>query len=601
MSVVPAALLGMGVGLVVAALVYAVIIRPLRGAPPVTMLVATVGLALVLQALAVKNFGNTTLKVPAILPDDVVTVFGRPFPIDRVWMLGVVLLLAVGVIATYRATRFGLATRAAFLNEKGAVLLGLNPARLGLYNWMFASALVGVVGIAGSSLGGVNPFNFSLFVVPALGAALAARLKSIPVAVVTAVAIGSFEAIAVHIVAQRQVPRFFLGGISSLVPFVVIVGALVIFGKSLPSRGAIMERAHVPVMPARTRPWLAGVMIVVAAIVLSSGDPTVRFAALQTLFVTTLLMSVVVLTGFVGQVSLAQLSFAGFSAFMLSRFDTALPFPLGPVAAVAVTTLLGTLIGVPALRVRGVQFAIVTFSVAVVFDDLLFRSPTFVGRGGVAEVVPPRLAGIDLGIAGSGQFPDRRFGYLMLLVTIACAVMVVGVRRGAVGRRLLAVRANERAAAASGISVARTKVLGAAIASFLAAIAGIMFAYKSTTFNGGGLEAQDGLELLALGYLGGIGSIAGAVIGGLLAPSGLLVVVILGGGSSIDQFLVTGLGLIVVAVRFPQGVAGTWVMLRRRMSDDDEPDDTGTPSSADTFEVPTSETFVFESVPGRRS
>ncbi len=570
---VPAALLALAVGFLVSVVVYVVVIRSLRTAPPVTMLVATVGLTLVLQALAVKNFGNVTLRVSAILPDDVIRLGGRPFPVDRLWLLATVCVLALVVALVYRATRFGIATRASFLNEKGAILLGLEPARLGLYNWVFASMLAASVGILGSSLGGVSPFNFSLFVVPALGAALAARLKSTSVAVAVGVAIGSFEAIAVHIVAQQQVPRFFLGGISTLVPFIAIVVALIVVGKKLPNRAAILEQAQVPVALGRANPLVWSATIGVAVIVLASNDPTVRFAGMQTLFVVTLLLSIGLLTGLLGQVSLAQLSLAGFSAFMLSRFDTTLGFPLAPLAAVATTVVVGTLVSIPALRVRGVQFAIVTFSLAVVFDDLLFRSPTFVGRGGVAEVERPIIGGLALGIFDGAQFPAKRFGFLMLGVTVCCALVVLGVRRGALGRRFLAVRANERAAAASGINVARTKIMGAALAAFLAGVAGLMFGYKATTFNGGGLSAQDGLQILALAYLGGIGSIAGSVVGGILAPSGLFAVAILGGGSSIDQFLLTGLGLVLVAVKFPQGIAGSWQMLRQRIAADSDASD----------------------------
>ncbi|MFT6293402.1 MAG: branched-chain amino acid transport system permease protein [Ilumatobacter sp.] len=586
MGFVPAAALGLLVGIIVAAVIYLLVIRSLRTAPPVTMLVATVGVTLVLQALAVKSFGNVTLRVAAILPDDVIQLGGRPFPVDRLWLLGTVCVIAAAAVVTYRATRFGIATRASFLNEKGAILLGLEPARLGLYNWLFAAALAGSVGIIGSSLGGVSPFNFSLFVIPALGAALAARLKSIPVALLVGVAIGSFEAIAVHIVAQQQVPRFFLGGISTLVPFVAIVVALILVGKRLPNRAAILERAQVPVFlgPPSRAVW--AVTLLISAVVLASNDPTVRFAALQTLFVTTLLMSIGLLTGLLGQVSLAQLSLAGFSAFMLSRFDTGLGFPLAPIAAVAVTVVVGTLVSVPALRVRGVQFAIVTFSLAVVFDDLLFRSPSFFGPGGLAEVESPAIGGLAFGIFDGGQFPAKRFGYLMLAVTLLCAAVVMGVRRGALGRRFLAVRANERAAAASGINVARTKVLGASIASFIAACAGVMFAYKATGFNGAGLSAQDGLQILALGYLGGIGSIAGAVIGGLLAPSGLIPVVVFGGGSSINQFLIIGVGLVLVAVKFPQGIAGSWQMLRQRIAADAERPVSGKGQGQGTADAP---------------
>ena len=112
-----------------------------------------------------------------------------------------------------------------------------------------------------------------------------------------------------------------------------------------------------------------------------------------------------------------------------------------------------------------------------------------------------------------------------------------------------------------------------------------MFAYKNTTFNGGGLEAQDGLELLALAYLGGIGSIAGAVMGGLLAPSGLFVVAILGGGASNTQFLLTGLGLVIVAVRFPQGIAGLGQMLRRKILAPVALPESGDDEAALVFEV----------------
>lgn len=565
-----AAVVAMSVGMAVSAIVYFAVIRLLRTAPPVTMLVATVGVTLVLQALAVKGFGNTNLRAPRILPDDVARLFGRPYPVDRLYMLATVVLLALGVVAVYRGTRFGIATRAAFLNEKGAILLGLAPARLGLYNWLFASAIGGAVGIIGSSLGGVSPFNFSLFVVPAFAAALAARLRSVPTAVVVGVGVGAFEAVAVHLVAQRSVPRFFEGGISTLVPFVAIVVALTVVGSRLPNRAAILERAHVPVVIKRPHPLLWVAVTSAAIVVLASNDATIRFAALQTVVITTLLMSMGLLTGLVGQVSLAQLSLAGLCAFLLSRLDTALAFPFAPLLSIAVTVVVGTLVSIPALRVRGVQFAILSFSLAVVVDDLLFRSPTFVGRAGVATVEPPVVGGVDLGIFGGDRFPSRTFGFLILVAALGCAALVVGVRHGPLGRRFLAVRANERAAAASGIDVARTKVLGAALASFVAAVAGVMIAYKSTTLTGAGLSAQDGLQLLALAYLGGIGSIGGAVVGGILAPSGLFTVAILGGGSSIDQFLLTGVGLVLVAVKFPEGIVGSWTMLvaSRRRADE---------------------------------
>jgi branched-subunit amino acid ABC-type transport system permease component len=558
----PAALLALAVGLAVSAAAFYLVFRPLRTAPAVTSLVATVGLAIVLQALAIINFGDGTRRTPPILPNDVITLFGRPYPIDRVWLVGVVIIIGTAVALVYRRTKFGIATRAAFLNEKGAMLVGLDPNRLSLANWMLASLLGAAVGILGSSLGGVNPFNYSLYVVPALGAVLAARLTSIGVAVGVGIAIGMFEALAVHIVAQRQVPDFLLGGFSSLVPFVVIIAALVLRGRGLPGRATVLQSSHTAVpSPVPLRWWP---LVLVPALALAVWpDSTIRFAMAQSTFVTALLLSVVVLTGFVGQVSLAQLAFAGFSAFMLSKLDEGLAFPLGPLVAIALTTVVGTLVSIPALRIRGALFAIVSFAAAVVFDEVLFRSPTFVGQGGLASVNEPRLAGIDLGINAGSEFPARRFTVALVVVTALCAFVVYTIRRGPLGRRLLAVRANERAAASVGVDVARTKVLAAAIASFLAAVAGVMFAYKAVDFTGAGLDAQKGLELVALVYLGGVGAISGAVIAGVLAPSGVFLQVVAGGGASVELFLATGLGLVLVAVRFPAGLSGVFPIVGR--------------------------------------
>ena len=558
----PAAAVGLAVGIAFTLVAERLVFRRLRGAPAVTCLVATVGLTVVAQGLMVRAAGAGTRRTPGILPDDVVQLFGRPFPVDRLWITGVVALLGAVVALGYRRTRFGIATRAAFLNEKGAILLGLDPRRLGQINWLIATLVAGTTGILASSLGGVSPFNYSLYVVPALAAVLAARLQSVTIAVVAGVAIGMFEAITVHVVAKGHVPNLLQGGFSSLVPFAVIVIMLIVGGRTLPDRSFVVEPGRRP-PAAPPRWWLWAPIIVAVCIMIGTGSSPLRFALLQTLFVTTLLMSVVLVTGFIGQVSLAQLSFAGFAAFMLSRFD-GLGFPLAPVAAIVLTTVVGTLVSIPALRVRGVLFAIVSFSVAVVFDEVLYRSPTFVGNGGLARVAEPRVFGIDLGIYAGDDFPSRRFAYIALACCVGCGLVLVGLRRSGLGRRMFAVNSNERAAAAAGINVPATKVTAAMLASAVAAVAGVMFAYKAVDFTGSGLSAQDGLQLLALAYIGGIGSMGGAVIAGVLAPSALAGYLLTGGGSSIEQYLITGVALVVVTVAVPGGLAGLPDLLRRR-------------------------------------
>ena len=198
-----------------------------------------------------------------------------------------------------------------------------------------------------------------------------------------------------------------------------------------------------------------------------------------------------------------------------------MPFPIAPVLAVAGTTALGVVISLPALRIRGIQVAIVTLAAAVAIEQLLFRNPAFTGHGGLAHVDPPSVLGHRFGIIGPGDYPYRPFGLFVLALLVGSALLVVNARRGPLGRHMLAIRANERAAAASGVPVARVKIQGAAVSSFIAALAGLVFAYKNVDFSWSGLEASRGLQVLALAYLGGVTSVTGSVIAGLLAPSGL--------------------------------------------------------------------------------
>nr|MCU0259958.1 hypothetical protein [Ilumatobacteraceae bacterium] len=453
-------------------------------------------------------------------------------------------------------------------NPKGAVLMGFSPVRLGALNWMLGAAVASVAGVLISPISGVNPFNYSLFVVPALAAALAGRLRSFGVAMATALAIGAFEGLTVHLVSREQVPTLLLGGFDSLVPFVVIVGMLVLAGRTIPDRGTVFDRRQ-PVVPVPGRhPVRHLVLVGVAVAAMAFGDSALRLSAVTSMIVTILCLSIVVLTGYVGQVSLAQLTLAGFSAFMLATASDrwGLPFPVAPAVAVAFATALGLAISLPALRIRGMQFAIVTLAAAVAIEQLLFRSPVFTGPGGTAVVRPPSIAGFEFGILGDREYPDVWFGLLALGITLLSIFVVTSVRRSGLGRRMLAVRANERAAAAAGVDLARTKLAAAGIASAIAGLAGVVFAYKNVQFGWAGLESSRGLQIIALAFLGGVGSVGGAVIAGLIAPSGVILVALGSPAASGTQLVVTGLGLLVVTIAFPAGIAGAGPWLRRMVT-----------------------------------
>ncbi len=563
----PAFAVAVLVGVLIGGVAYWVIFRRLRDSPPVTRLVASVGLTIVLEGAAVAQVGNATQRVGPILPDRLLTVGDSILPSDRLWLLAVVLVIGAAVGVLYRMTRFGLATRAAAENAKGAILMGQSPNRLGLGNWLLAALLASVAGVLMSPISGVNPFNYSLFVVPALAAALAGRLRSIGVAMVAGVVIGMFEGLAVHLVSERMVPDILLSGLDSVVPFVAIVLVLVVLGRSVPDRGTILDQRFPDAPKPPRRPVAVVIPLAAAVLLLAFGDPSLRLATITSMMVAIVCLSIVVLTGYLGQVSLAQLTLVGFAAFLLARAgdDWRLPFPIAPIVAVLLTTLLGVVISLPALRIRGIQVAIVTLAAAVAIEQVLFRNPSFVGQGGLSHIDAPSLFGASFGIIGDGEYPYRPFGFFVLGLLVVSAALVVAVRRGRVGRRMLAARANERAAAASGVNVARTKLQGAALSSLVAGLGGLVFAYKNVDFSWSGLEASRGLELLALAYLGGVTSVSGAVIAGLLAPSGLVLVMLGSPPAAGQQLVLSGVGLLLVTVRFPRGLAGAGPWLRAQL------------------------------------
>jgi branched-chain amino acid transport system permease protein len=172
-------------------------------------------------------------------------------------------------------------------------------------------------------------------------------------------------------------------------------------------------------------------------------------------------LSYVVITGYVGQVSLMQVALAGASGFVVSHLakDAGIAFPLGAIAGILFATALGFVAGASALRVRGVSLAVVTLAAAVAIEQFGFANSTW-GAGATGSPVPElRLLGIDLGPRASfrgldGDVPSPVLGFVVLAVVIALCLLVANLRRSGLGRRMLAVRSNERAAAAAGSTCA---------------------------------------------------------------------------------------------------------------------------------------------------
>lgn len=536
-----------------------VVYRPLRRSSPLARMVASLGVLLYLIAMIDLRFpsqGATGVAIEPILPTRIVQLGSLRIPADRFWLAGLVGLTTLVLWALYRHTRFGIATRAVAENERAAVMLGVRADPVSVGNWVIASVLAALAVILAAPVTRLGATSTSLLIVPAIAAALVARFTNLWGAAGAAIAIG---------MAQSELQNLRLRwdwlpdvGLQQGVPILVIIVALAIGAGGLPARGDLGSVQLPSARLAERAEWFVGAVVAAGLVVAWWGSSPWRSGVAISAIAVVMSLSVVVATGFVGQISLATSAFAGLAAFSLVKLTNGwgLPFPLGPLVASLVAVGFGVLIGLPAVRVRGLTLAMATLAGALAVEQLVFQWSWFTGGVEGTTVEPPRLGGLDLGIAALGDaYPRRAFVVMVVLVAGLATAALVRLRRGATVRRWLAVRGNERAAAALGIPAAQVKLGAFACSAFLAGLAGTLLAYQRQTLSVSSFESLSAIVVLAITYLAGIATPLGAVLAGVLASGGVLTVA-LGDSASRYQFALNGLLLVVAAIALPDGIVG---------------------------------------------
>ena len=369
--------------------------------------------------------------------------------------------------------------------------------------------------------GRLDPTETSLLVVPALAAALLGRLSSFAIATAAALGISMAQSVLGTFQARSDWLPHWLpnGGLREALPVLVIIVAITITGARLPTRDTILETRQ-PSSPVPRHPLIATLVLVGLTVLgLLTLDELWRLAIVVSIIAAIIALSSVVLTGYVGQISLAQYAFAGLAAFATAKLAIeGVAFPWAPILAVTLTVVVGVLVGLPALRVRGVTLAVATIGAAVAIEQLVFNSPALNGLSGVPD---PHLFGIDLAFLAPGRDNFRpEFGIFALVVLAVCALAVANWRRSPTGLRWLAVRSNERAAAAAGIDVGAAKLHAFGVSSAIAGIGGALLAYELPALSPQQFLVVGALAVLALCYLGGIASVTGALVAGVLASGG---------------------------------------------------------------------------------
>jgi branched-subunit amino acid ABC-type transport system permease component len=354
MPVLPALAITLVYGTLLGLIIFLVVYRPLLRAAPLTKVCASIGVTLAFEAVAVLNFGTTSLSAPPILPSHSFRMGAVTVPSDRLYLAGIVVVVAAFLTVIYQRTRFGLATRAGAENEVGASLIGISSSRIAAQNWLIATVLATLSGVLITPISSLDPSSYTLFVVPALGAVLIGRFQSFWITATAALLLGIVQSELIKL--QTVFTWLPQQGLADGVPFVIILVTMTLSARRLGARGTTGTLRN-PSLGRPTRPVSTSlIMFIVGFAVLVVLQGAMRAAYMSSIITMCLALSLVVLTGYVGQVSLAQMSFAGVGAFVLTHLTGSfgVPFPISLIVAALLVVPLGVLIGLPALRVRGV-------------------------------------------------------------------------------------------------------------------------------------------------------------------------------------------------------------------------------------------------------
>ncbi|HEY8545888.1 MAG TPA: ATP-binding cassette domain-containing protein [Acidimicrobiales bacterium] len=553
----PALLVTLAIEALLGVLLYVAVFRPLRNALPLAKAVGSLGVMILLTAIVSERVGSAQVLVEPIFPREDLTFGDVRIVTDRLWLAVTVVAVTLVLAAMFRFTRFGVATRAAAETEVGALVTGISPERIAMANWAVSAAVAGLAGILIAPLVPLIPGTYTLFIVPALAAAVLGRFTALLPAFLGAIAIGALQSLAVFMPGRHS--WFPDQGTSELIPLVLVLAALLVRGRPLPTRGTLVLQTlgRAP----RPRSWRLPLAVgsAIGLVAITATDGSYRSAVINSIIYGVISLSLVVVTGYCGQISLAQLTLAGVAGFLLSGLTDSwgVPFPLGPLVAALGAGVIGVVVGLPALRIRGMLVGVVTLIFALAVEALWFRNNSFNGGAGGAQVANPELFGIDLGVGTGEAFPRWNFGLLCLLVLAATAAGVAWLRTSRLGSAMLAVRANERSAAGAGISVVRTKLIGFAIGAFIAGLGGTLLAYKQTNVTYQSFSIFEGLTVFSTAFLAGITSVSGGIAAGVVSAGGIMFVAL---DRAVDigpwYSILSGLGVILTVVKNPEGIVG---------------------------------------------
>jgi len=553
-----------------ALIVEFVLFRRIHGATVERSLMVSLGLLVILLGVATIFWSSPDIirAVPPYFTQSNGTVLsvhlfgsnGVTLQYQQIMIVIVTAVVGVALGLFLRRARLGVAMRAVVDDPELVALAGAKPYRLSQMGWVLGFMLAALAGVLIAPLvgqTGLTSVQLTLLALNGFAAAVVGRLRSLPMTFVGALILGL-----VTYYAQGYLPGHINAGLAAVlvevIPVVFLfVALLVIPAARLAPAGRLAVRA-VPRV-ASVRQSMAGaalliaVMVVLAAIVGATALSTLS----QGLALGIVGLSLVLLVGFAGQVSLCQLTFMGIGAFTMGKTLGGDSW-WGLLLAVAVSGAVGALVALPTLRLRGLYLALATFAFGAVMYSAFFDNSSVISDGtsiGVGRLRLPFMSSVS-----------NQAELIEVAVAAAlCALLVGLVRRSAYGRRLVAMSDSPAAFAMVGLNAVRTKVIVFSLSAAMAGLGGVFYAGQQ-----GGIGATDvqyigSLTLLLFVAIWGIRTLTGALLGGMTAAA--LPVLQTHLPTSLADLIgvAAGIGIVLLA-RHPEGVLGmTWLTNRVRL------------------------------------
>lgn len=499
--------------------------RFIRSAPVLVKLVSALGMLIAIPSMLQLVFGNQQRLAPPSLwlPPGSVYFHVAGDAINGTELSTVIVTLAVVLLLSLMShfTQIGLRMRAMAESPRMVQLAGVNSERVGVAIWVLSSFLAGLAGVLLAPLfADLQALNFTDLLVAAIAAAALGSLTSLPLAFWGGIGLGVVQELLGGYLPSGTVLS---SGLRPALPFIVLLGLLL----ALPG---LRERwfhtdplagCDPPPPPIaatiggyglqglmRVGGWVVLAVFFVSCLTWMPANWT--FTLTQGLAFSIVFLSIVLLTGMSGQISLCQASFAGIGAFTCAQLAThfGISVLLGILAGGAVAALVGVVVALPALRLGGLALALATLAFGLLADNIGFQY-SWSGNGVSGVSIPrPQLGSLSF---ASG----KAFFVLAFVALIACAGVVFAIRRGTTGRELAAMRGSELAAASIGVNLAKLKISVFAVAAALAGVGGALYGSLQGTVSPNDFNSLLSLVFMVVVVTTGVYSVEGAIEAGM--------------------------------------------------------------------------------------